>query len=88
MGDLVDGEVFADVPLRGLPHEGAFRGVQFGEEGAVAFGGPKSGLIWDGLVESACGRVYLRQKARDYMLLYILTNLNMIWERDPQNEGA
>ena len=59
MRDFVDGEVFADIPLRGLPHEGAFRGVQFGQEGTVALGGPESGLVWDGLVESACGRVYL-----------------------------
>ena len=30
VGDFVDGEVFADVPLRGLPHEWAFRRVQSG----------------------------------------------------------
>ena len=32
VGDLVDGEVLADVPLRGFPHEGAFRGVELGQE--------------------------------------------------------
>ena len=28
MGDFVDGEILTDVPLRGLPHEGAFGGVK------------------------------------------------------------
>ena len=36
VGDFVDREVFADVPLRGLPQEGVFCGVEFGQEGAVA----------------------------------------------------
>ena len=35
VGDLVDGEVFTDVPLRCLPHEGAFGGVELDQEGAV-----------------------------------------------------
>ena len=38
VGDFVDVEVLVDVPLRGLPHEGAFRGVEFGQTGAVALG--------------------------------------------------
>ena len=38
MGDLIDGEVFADGPLMGLPHEGAFCGIELGKEGAVTLG--------------------------------------------------
>ena len=60
MCDFVDGEVFANSAPGCFPHEGAFRGVQFGEEGAMALGGPESGPVWDRLVESACSRVYLR----------------------------
>ena len=30
VGDFVNGEVFADSLLMGLPHEGAFRGIEFG----------------------------------------------------------
>ena len=36
VGDFVNGEMLADIPLRGFPHEGAFRGVEFGQKGAVA----------------------------------------------------
>ena len=60
VGDLVDGEVFADSTPGSLPHEGAFRGVEPGQEGAVALGGPKGGPIGDRPVESARGRVDLR----------------------------
>ena len=59
VGDFVDGEVFADVPLRGFPHEGAFRRVQPGQEGAVALRGPKGGFVGDRLVEPTCGWVNL-----------------------------
>ena len=30
VGDLIDGEVFADGGLGGFPHEGAFGGVKLG----------------------------------------------------------
>ena len=30
VGDLVNGEVFADSGFGSFPHEGTFRGVQFG----------------------------------------------------------
>ena len=38
MGYPVDGEVVADIPLRGFPHEGALCGVEFGQKGAVVLG--------------------------------------------------
>ena len=47
VGDFVDRAVLADGAARGLPHEGAFRGVELGQEGAVALGGPKGGPIGD-----------------------------------------
>ena len=59
MGDFVNGEVLADVPLGGLPHEGAFRWVEFGEEGAVALRRPEGGSVWDRFMETPCGRVDL-----------------------------
>ena len=80
MGDFVDGKVFADVPLRGFPHEGVFRGVRFGEEGAVALGGPASGLVWDRLVESACGRVYLQGGGGQPKGGHALTMIYQQWE--------
>ena len=57
MGDFVDGEVLADVPLSGLPHEGAFRGIEFGQEGAVALGRPKGGSVGNRSVEVSRSRV-------------------------------
>ena len=59
MGDFIDGEVFADSLLVGFPHEGAFRGVELGQEGAVALGGPERGLVRDRFVEPAGSRVDL-----------------------------
>ena len=59
VGDFIDREMLADVPLRGLPHEGAFRGVEFGPEGAMALAGPEGGLIRYPLVETSSGWVYL-----------------------------
>ena len=59
MGDFVDGEVLADVPLGGLPHKGAFRGVELGQEGAVALGGPEGRPVWDRLMEASSGWVDL-----------------------------
>ena len=40
VGDLVDGKVLVDVPLRGLPNERAFSRVKFDQEGLVTLGGP------------------------------------------------
>ena len=57
MGDFVNGEVFADSPLMGLPHEGALCGVELGQEGAVALGGSKPGFVGDRFVEPSSGRV-------------------------------
>ena len=57
--DFVDGEVFAYGAPGSLPHEGAFRWVQLGQEGAVALWGPEGGLVGDSLVEPTCGGVYL-----------------------------
>ena len=50
MGDLVDGEVFANIPLRGFPHEGAFGGIELDQEAAVTQGRSKGRLVRDGLV--------------------------------------
>ena len=50
MGDLIYGEVFADVPLWSFPHEGAFGRVELDQKGAVAQGGSEGGLVWDGPV--------------------------------------
>ena len=47
MGDLIDGEVFADSTSLGFPHEGAFCGVELGQEGAVALGRSKCGSVGD-----------------------------------------
>ena len=41
MRDLVDGEVLAYSAPGCFPHEGAFRWVQFSEEGTVALGRPE-----------------------------------------------
>ena len=41
MSDFINGEVFAEVPLGGPPHEGAFRGVEFGQKRKMALGGPE-----------------------------------------------
>ena len=60
VGDFVDGEMLADISLRGLPHEGAFGGVELGEEGAVTLGGPEGRLVGDRLMEPSGGRVDLR----------------------------
>ena len=60
MGDFVYGKVFADVSLRGFPQEGALRGVQLGQKGAVALGGPKGGSVGDRHVEATGGWVDLR----------------------------
>ena len=57
MGDFINGEVFADGPLMGLPHEGAFCGVELGKERAVALGGPKRGSVGHRLVEASSSRV-------------------------------
>ena len=38
MGDFVNGEVLTDSPLMSLPHERAFRWVEFGQERAMALG--------------------------------------------------
>ena len=60
VGDLIDGEVLAYGAPGSFPHEGAFRGVELGQEGAMALGGPEGGSVGDRLMEPACGRVYLR----------------------------
>ena len=57
MNDFIDGEVFADSSLVGLPHEGAFCGIELGQEGAVTLGGPKRGSVGDRLVEASSSRI-------------------------------
>ena len=57
VSNFVQGEVLADIPLGGFPHEGALCRVKLGKEGAVALGGPKCGLIGDGFVQAVRGRV-------------------------------
>ena len=47
MGYLVEGEVFADVPLGGFPHEGVFGGVELNQEGPMALGGSQGGSVGD-----------------------------------------
>ena len=61
MGDFFDGEVFADVPLRGLPHEGAFRRVELGQKGAVTLGGSEGRPVGDCLMGPSGGWVDLRE---------------------------
>ena len=60
MGDFINGEVLAYGPLVGFPHEGAFRGIELGEERAVTLGGPKGGSVGDRLVEATGSRVNFR----------------------------
>ena len=60
MGDFVDGKVLADVSLRVFPQEGAFRGVELGQKGAVALGGPKGRPVGDRSMEAPGGWVDLR----------------------------
>ena len=60
MGDLINGEVLADVPLGSLPHEGAFRGIEFGQERAVALGRRKGGSVGDRSMEASRSRVDFR----------------------------
>ena len=45
MGYFVEREVFADVPLGSLPHEGAFGRVGINQEGPVALGGYVGGSV-------------------------------------------
>ena len=47
MGYLVEGEVFADVPLAGFPQEGAFGGAAIHKEGSVAEEGSTGGSVGD-----------------------------------------
>ena len=57
MGNFINGEVFADSLLVGLPHEGTFCRVELGQERAVTLGGPKCGPVGDRLVEASSSRV-------------------------------
>ena len=57
MGDFINREVFADSPLMGFPHEGAFGGIKLGEERTMTLGGPKGGSVGDRLVEATSSRV-------------------------------
>ena len=57
MGDFINGEVLADGSLMGLPHEGAFRGIELGQERAVTLRGPERGPVGDRLVEASSSRV-------------------------------
>ena len=50
VGDLVDRQVFTDIPLRGFPQEGAFGGIELDQKGAVALGGSVGGLVRDSFV--------------------------------------
>ena len=52
MGNLIDGEVFANIPLRGFPHEGAFGGIELDQEGAVTQGRSEGRLVGDRLVQT------------------------------------
>ena len=61
MGDLVNEEVLADSTSVGLPHEGAFRGVEFGQKGAVALAGSKCESVGDRLVKASNRQVDLRR---------------------------
>jgi len=47
VGDLVDGEVFADRYWRCFPHEGAVGGVQFDQPGAMTEWGAVGGPVRD-----------------------------------------
>ena len=57
MGDFINGEVFANSLLMGLPHEGAFCGGKLGQERAMTLGQPKRGSVGDRLVETSSSRV-------------------------------
>lgn len=50
LGYFVDREVFANVPLRRFPQEGAFGRAEFDQQGPVALGEPAGGLIGDRFV--------------------------------------
>jgi len=47
MGDLIDGEMFADCYLRCLPDEGAVGGIQLDQQGAVTERGAIRRPVWD-----------------------------------------
>jgi len=47
VGDLIDGEVFADRDLRCLPHKGAVGGVQLDQQGAMTERGAVRRPVWD-----------------------------------------
>ena len=45
MGDLVDGQVFADISLGSFPQEEAFSGVELDQERAMTLGGPEGRFV-------------------------------------------
>ena len=59
MGDFIDGEVFANIPLAGFPQEGAFGGIELDQPGAVTQGRSEGRLVWDRFVQTGRGWVNL-----------------------------
>ena len=80
IGDLVDRKVLADGTVRSLSHEGAFGGVDFGQEGAVALGGPKGGPIGDGFMEPTSRQVYPWGGGGQPKGGHVLAMFNWQWE--------
>ena len=59
VGILIDGKVFANIPLRGFPDEGALGGIELDQKGPVTQGRSKGRLVGDRLVRTGCGWVHL-----------------------------
>ena len=57
MGNLIDGQVFSYVVLRGFPHEGSLSRIEFDQKAAVAVQGPKWRVVWGRFVEPGGDRV-------------------------------
>ena len=91
MGNLIDGEVFADSLLMGFPHEGAFCGIELGQERTMTLGGPKRGSVGDRPVEPSSSRVDFGGGGGQSEGGHALAVLHQEWKRgetslDGQNE--
>ena len=47
MGDLIDGKMFANISLGGLPDERAFGRVKFDQKGSMTLSGSEGGSVGD-----------------------------------------
>ena len=81
MGDFVNGEVFADSPLMGLPHKGALCRIELGQERTMTLGGPKRGSVGDRLMEASSSRVNFRGGGGQPEGGHALAVFHQEWER-------